>query len=182
MEEEKVNNSNEEHEMLTEQHEQNTEIVKVEAVEQPQEQMDTTEEPSVTSNEQTAVQASSELDAIAQLQQLSAANSQLVQAAAAALSGNGNFPFLTNFENLAAMAVAAASSDNANTTTTTPSTTSNTTATTSTAVSTTPKPNSKFKPPVDLSQLPADLLKRELMNQKVHLKNYTPLILKDNFR
>lgn len=136
-------------------------------VEQEPTQMDTTQDHST---EQPTHQ-SSELDAIAQLQQLSAANSQLVQAAAAALSSSGNFPFLTNFENLAAMAVAAASQENANAAVATnsiPTTTTVSTATNSAAP--TPKMgNSKLKPPVDLSQLPADLLKRELMNQKVGL-------------
>ncbi|KAI8644490.1 hypothetical protein BD408DRAFT_413170 [Parasitella parasitica] len=116
------------------------------------------------------------LDAIHQLQQLEATQSQLAQvAAAAALGGNDNFQFLTNFENSIAASVMAS-----------PETTTAATTTTHTGAATPVlqyvSPNIQSQDASDqqqkqqqqmnnLSLLPAELLKRELMNQKVRADN-----------
>ncbi|CEP08153.1 hypothetical protein [Parasitella parasitica] len=110
------------------------------------------------------------LDAIHQLQQLEATQSQLAQVAA-----TDNFQFLANFENSIAASVMASPD-----TTTTATTTTHTGA--ATPILQPMSPNAQPQDAStqlqkqqqqinDLSMLPAELLKRELMNQKVRADN-----------
>ncbi|KAF1796419.1 hypothetical protein V8B55DRAFT_1470431 [Mucor lusitanicus] len=145
-------------------------------------------------------QQQQDLDAINQLQQLSEAHSQLAQVAAAAgLSGDNNFQFLTNLENsIAASVMAAAAATNtttgssaaasgANSPDTTASATTTTTATNTGAatpnlqsispniasqeVSDQQKQQQQQQQLNNLNELPTEILKRELMNQKVRADN-----------
>ncbi|KAK4516949.1 uncharacterized protein ATC70_000277 [Mucor velutinosus] len=147
----------------------------------------------------TIEQQQQDLDAFNQLQQLSEAHSQLAQVAAAAgLSGDNNFQFLTNFENSIAasvMAAAAAASNNATTAgSSTAGSGANSPDTTATATTTTTATNTGAATPNlqsispnlpsqevsdhqqqqqlnSLNELPTEILKRELMNQKVRADN-----------
>ncbi|KAI9487475.1 MAG: hypothetical protein EXX96DRAFT_553398 [Benjaminiella poitrasii] len=148
------------------------------------EQKETTVKSPVTDNEQEQQQS---LDAISQLQQLSAAHTQLAQAAVAALTSGNNFPFLANFESsIAAIAAAATSSNDTNKNDAFQHLASASNQSSLQQIS--PQTSQATQPPpiqpqiqqqgqshqqvADLTQLQqAEILKRELMNQKVRADN-----------
>ncbi|KAG1142991.1 hypothetical protein G6F37_009700 [Rhizopus arrhizus] len=118
--------------------------------------------------------------AVSQLQQLTAAETQaLIQATAQAMGANNHQQFFSTLDStnvvLAASIVAAAaasanSATNTNEAERKETTAARTTSTSSGSISNSHS-NKRKREIVDLSQLPADLLKRELMNQKVRADN-----------